>query len=613
MVGRPLDLTARPDRLIEGRLCPQVMLAGPPMVSARCRVLSCRWNFHVGAGGLAGTNSYRGWLGAAWWLFFAYKLWVASETRVVEAVGDARVSVRGRAVRLPYYLLGLVFAGLAVFVAVGWRDHGRTYDEFMQDDYGVRSLQWYLSWGKDRSFLDMQPELHMPQHGPAYETFVALVEHFTGETWTTRSIVNGIVGVLGVVFIALCGRELAGPWGAFTAAAGLALYPRYTGAMFTNSKDVPFTVVMVLTLWLVLRMMRRWENPARRFELLEYAGVGAGIAVAAAIRVNGLAWFGLLGLLAVFYWVRHWGELRTWVAARTQLATQFTAAMVIGSSCFLVLLLTWPYLDVHPGSGLLDSVKMMANYDWANTILFDGKQVQATALPWSYAPVWLLIGSPLPLVVLTLVAGVVGVWAFRRNVQLPAAYLMCAGYAVVPLGLIIFMQSTLYNGLRQFLYIVPGFILVASGLLIYVVRRLFGAGRRRLAAALVAVMVLGQVEAVVASVRIYPYEYAYFNPLVGGYAKAHHSFEGDYYGTCASEAARWLGQHYQQYYATNPTYQDEVLYNTLTQMEVPTMQTTGDGSAIYILSRDPQPGFHVIATVNVAGEPLCRVLLRDGY
>jgi len=532
---------------------------------------------------------------------------------VTQAAGEAAPTVRARAARLPHYLLGLVFAGLAVFVALGWRDHGRTYDEYMQDDYGVRSLQWYLSLGKNRSFLDMQPELHMPQHGPAYETFVALIQHFTGETWNTRSIVNGIVGVLGVAFIALCGKELAGPWGAFTAATGLALYPRYTGAMFTNSKDVPFTVAMILTLWLVLRMMRRWHDADRRFELLEYAAVGVSIGIAAAIRVNGLLWLGLLGLLAVFYWVRHWRELRTWTAIRTQLASQVTAALMIGSSCFLCLLLIWPYLDVHPATGLLDSVKMMANYDWPNTILFDGKQVLATALPWSYAPVWLLIGSPLPLVVLTLAAAVIGVWAFRRNVQISAAYLMCAGYAVVPLAMIIFMQSTLYNGLRQFLYIVPGFILVASGLLIYVVRRLLASGRRRLAGALVALAVLGQVEAVVASVQIYPYEYAYFNPLVGGYANASHSFEGDYYGTCGSEAARWLGHHYQEHYATNPTFQDEVLYNTLTQMEVPTMQPVGDGNAIYVLSRNPKEGYHVIATVIVAGEPLCRVLLRDGY
>ena len=149
---------------------------------------------------------------------------------------EKRGPVSQRITRLPYYLMGLLFAGLGVSVAHGYRDHGRTFDEFMQDDYGYRSLQWYLTLGQDRSFMEMPEQIHMPEHGPAYETFVAAIQHMTGEIWDTRSLVNGIVGLLGVVFIALCGRELAGPWGALTAATGLALYPRYTGAMFTTPR-----------------------------------------------------------------------------------------------------------------------------------------------------------------------------------------------------------------------------------------------------------------------------------------------------------------------------------------------------------------------------------------
>ena len=183
----------------------------------------------------------------------------------------------------------------------------------------------------------------------------------------------------------------------------------------------------------------------------------------------------------------------------------------------------------------------------------------------------------------------------------------------MPLGLIIFMQATLYNGLRQFLYIVPGFILVASGLLVTVVSRLHASGRRTLAGALVAVAVLGQAEAVIASAEIYPYEYAYFNPIVGGYASAHHKFEGDYYSTCATAAARWLGAHDQEYYASSPTFQDEVLWNSLTEPELPGFTSVGDGTAIYVLSREPKEGFQEIHAVTVAGEPLCRVLIRDGY
>jgi Dolichyl-phosphate-mannose-protein mannosyltransferase len=531
----------------------------------------------------------------------------------VADAGEARGPVSPRPTRLPYYLLGLLFAGLAVFVALGYRDHGRTFDEFMQDDYGYRSLQWYLTFGQDRSFMDMGEQIHMPEHGPVYETFVAAIQHLTGETWNTRSVVGGIVGVLGIALIALCGREVAGPWGAFTAATGLALYPRYTGAIFTNSKDVPFTVAMIATLWLVLRMMRRWDEHNRRFEIVDYALVGAAIGISAAIRVNGLVWLGLLGLLALFYWVRHHSALRTWSAIRAELATQFGAALVIVSSCYLFMTLSWPFLLVRPATGLRDSILMMAKYDWNNTVLFNGEQVLATQLPWSYAPVWLLIASPLPVVVLTLIAAGIGIWAFRRNVQIPATYLMCAAYAVIPLAMIIFMQATLYNGIRQYLYIVPGFILIASGLLVTTLRRLHTSGRRTLAGALVAVTVLGQAEAVVSSAEIYPYEYAYFNPLVGGYAEARHKYESDYWHSCATAAARWLNAHYREYYTTDPTFQDEVNWNTLTEPELPGFTAVGDGSAIYVLSEKPKEGFQEIHAVMVAGEPLCRVLIRDGY
>ena len=137
----------------------------------------------------------------------------------------------------------------------------------------------------------------------------------------------------------------------------------------------------------------------------------------AAIRVNGLAWLGLLGLLALFYWVRHGRGLRTWPAVRSQLAAQFGAALVIVSSCYLFMTLTWPYLVVHPTTGLLDAVKIMAKYDWANNILFNGEQVLATNLPWYYAPVWLIIGSPLPAVILSFAAAGIGIWAFRRTVR----------------------------------------------------------------------------------------------------------------------------------------------------------------------------------------------------
>ena len=80
------------------------------------------------------------------------------------------------------------------------------------------------------------------------------------------------------------------------AAFGLALYPRFLGAIFNNSKDMPLAVAMLVVLWLVLRLVNGW--PRRRSRLIYSALIGVAIGAAAAIRINALVWYGVLGLVA---------------------------------------------------------------------------------------------------------------------------------------------------------------------------------------------------------------------------------------------------------------------------------------------------------------------------
>lgn len=525
---------------------------------------------------------------------------------------------------LPLVLLGLLFVLMTIFTVTQYAVHGRSWDDWMQDDYGKRLLQFYLTLGEDRSFMEMAPQLYMPQHGAAYETIVALVQHFTGEQWHTRSVVGGITGLIGIAAIALAGREIAGPWGAFTAALGLALYPRYVGSMFNNSKDIPFTVAMIIALWLVLRLVRRWDQPNRRFEVLDGALVGAAIGFAAAIRVNALAWFAILALVIAAYWLRRRPTGGRQV--RMELTRQAGTLLVIGCTCYLVMSLTWPYLLVEPISGLFDSVKQMSAYQWNHEILYRGEMVYAPEAPWHYSLVWLIIGSPLPMVVLTIAAIGVILWriAVPRTLTQDATeptqpdrngqYLVLALYVIVPLSLLVALQPTLYNSLRQFLYVVPGFLLIATAVLLGAVRFAARSGRRPLrllAAGLVGLAVLGQAEAVVASAKIYPYEYAYFSPIVGGYAEARHGYESEYWGSCAHAGATWINDHYRDYPVAEPTFQDFVSWNPLVEQEMPGVKAVGDGNPVFAITEEPKDGYTVVHQVIVEGEMLCQVAVRN--
>ncbi|MDI1466033.1 glycosyltransferase family 39 protein [Catellatospora sp. KI3] len=516
-------------------------------------------------------------------------------------------------VRLPNALTGLLLLLMSWFVIAQGRFHGRTYDEYMQDDYGARVLKFYLSWGEDRSFLDFPDYIYMPQHGSGAEVIVAFFQHLTGEVWQTRTMVCGAMGVLGILVMWLAGREMAGPWGGFAAALGLALYPRYTGQMPNNSKDIPLAGAMLLVLWLVLRLMRRWSQPDRKHEVLELAAIGAAIGFAASIRVTSLLWFGLLGLLALGYWVRNWRRLRG-PALRAELSNQFSAAIVIAPTAYLVMSLLWPYLLTNPGDGLKASISSMSKYDWNHDIMFAGSWVRSTDLPWDFAPRWLIVGSPLPVVLLTLAAAVALVVALVRRQTLDGRLLLIGAYIVVPILMVIVAQATLYNGLRHFLFVVPGMLLLAATVLVRWVRQSFDSGRAVLAWALIGAAVLGQAEVVVSSARIYPYEYSYFSPLVGSYDRGHLNYENLYYGSCTRAAAVWMAENYQQYTdEANPTFRDENQWNTLAKADLPdNFVDIGDGQPLFrITSGEPGAGYREIHAEVLLGEKICRVSVLD--
>ena len=97
------------------------------------------------------------------------------------------------------------------------------------------------------------------------------------------------------------------------------------------------------------------------------------------------------------------------------------------------------------------------------------------------------------------------------------------------------MHPALYDGFRHILFLIPIFCLLLYFGFLGVLANLprFAS----VAMCVVAVLCLG--EAVVASARLHPYEYAYYNPLV----KPQGLFELDYWGTSFREVAEQLNDY----------------------------------------------------------------------
>ena len=188
-------------------------------------------------------------------------------------------------------------------------------------------------------------------------------------------------------------------------------------------------------------------------------------------------------------------------------------ALVAG---YVLLVLLYPNLFAHP-SRLVDAVLDSADYPWFETNLTAGIEM-GNPVPWTYLPLW--FGAQTPLVILGLaLVGLtaaawllVRVWRDRSSRSLLALAVGLGLVAVQALALplvAIVRHSLLYDASRQVLFVVPALAVAAAAGAWLVVRRL--GGRRVLTAGFWLVVGVGLVVPTVAHIRLFPYDYTYFN------------------------------------------------------------------------------------------------------
>lgn len=514
---------------------------------------------------------------------------------------------------LPLYLcLGLL---LLMLITVGTQitTYGLTTDQGMQSNYGQAVFVWYRTLGKDQSFLHFPAEAYEPEHGPLFVTLVATAQHLLHHRWKVEAALIALSGVLGIVALGLCGLELGGWWFALLAALSLWLYPRFFGAIFNNPKDIPFTAANTLILWSTLRLVRQWGQ--RRADLRNSLLFALFCAVAVSIRANAIIWYGTLGALFAGWWLLNWRNVRQECAVARTLKHQALVIGIIGGGSALGILVFWPYILLNPLPNFYHALHVIARYPWNGSVLFEGRMQLAVDLPRSYALVWLLIGSP-PALILCALLGLVWLcaWSLRKR-ALNSQMLAVTLALIVPLGMIVGLHSVLYNGLRQFLFLVPTLILLA----VYGFLSLFHWLHQRkqfvLASALILLLLGNTLWLVRDMAALHPYEYLYFSPLVGGVAGANGQYEMDYWNTCQKPASQWLGTHYQQFvvdHTDTPTIQARnIAFQYMTYLPAPFRAVTARPDFLIDIAPFTPPQsitqYQLIHTESVEGVPLCKV------
>lgn len=344
------------------------------------------------------------------------------------------------------------------------------------------------------------------------------------------------LSVVGIVAI------LAGIESAWLGALILALFPTFWGHSFFNPKDIPFAAMFTLGTFsgsLLLDKYFKSENQTIKLgfnSLTLYSclyGIIAGLITG--IRIGG---FFILFYFIFAHLVARW-NLKTILKTIGRFLPLYAIIILFWA---ITTYIVYPAAWRSPITWFIEAITLMSKYNiWDNTVLFDGQNIPGRSLPWYYLPRLFSLTTP----VLLQIAAIVGViWILTKMTKLTPTQRACAIITLMQAFLLptvaILRQSTLYDGIRHFLFVIPALAVIATTAIIWTYHKI---KQKSIKIFLTTLLILNFSIIVYDMISLHPYEYTYYNRAYGGLKAAHGQQETDYWGLSLKEGMEWLNQN----------------------------------------------------------------------
>ena len=423
----------------------------------------------------------------------------------------------------------LLIGGLLVLALSTLHDYAISNDEEVQHRYGEFIVAYYTSGFADRTLFHFG---NLYLYGGLFDVIAVLVGYVLPvDIYVIRHVLCVLIGIGGVAAAWATARMIGGPRAGMFATLALALCGPWYGAMFNHTKDIPFAAAMIGASYFLLRATRALPRP-RLSDLILF-----GLLMGAALGQRAM------GLLLPAY-----GLIAIALHAPRPFAPR-TAARFVGHSlvlfvpafalAYLVMIAAWPWAAISLFNPIR-AVFAFVHFKYPiKTLLFGDVYLMGQA-PRAYVPVYLAIKLPLVVLLGAMLAPLaMGILRFSdaagdRLRARETAFIAIT--AALPLILQVVWQGPAFTGMRHFVYLVPP-IAVLAGIGFDCALAWLAARRRAFAHAAVAVIGAWFLWTASVLVRLHPYEYLYFNEIVGGLAGAAQRYDTDYWVNVLHEAA----------------------------------------------------------------------------
>jgi hypothetical protein len=347
-------------------------------------------------------------------------------------------------------------------------------------------------------------------------------------------IVCALMGIGGVAAAAATARLIAGPRAGLIAAISLTSCGVWYGAMFNHTKDIPFAAAMTGATLFLIRIARLLPSP-RAGDIAAF-GLLAGAALGE--RVLGLLLVIYVGFTIVLYlpWQGD-GSTRLRFAVRS-----FVSMLPALTLAYIIMILAWPWsalAPLNPVRGLL----AFSEFNYSIRTLLAGQIYEMANVPRLYVPIYIAIRVPL-LMLFGAALTMTSAQLLRRgsSSQQHREITLVSLMVVVPLACQVAWHGPAFTGLRHFLFLIPA-LAVLAGIGLDKALALLNSRGRMAASGGLAIITACVLWDAVTLIRLHPYEYLFYNSLVGGLEGASRRYDLDYWFSSMPEALGQLEAH----------------------------------------------------------------------
>jgi len=427
----------------------------------------------------------------------------------------------------------IALAALVVVALWTFQDYAISNDEGVQHRYGELIVAYYKSGFTDKSLFKLD---NLYLYGGLFDLLALALSYVVPvDPYELRHLLCALIGVGGIAAAGATARLIASPRAAFFTIVTLALCGSWYGAMYNHTKGIPLAAFMTGAMYFLIRASRDLPTPRMR----DVIGFGVMAGAALGTKSLGLLLVGYLGFVILASTPRpvigHW-QMRARFAARS--ALWFMPALVIA---YAIMIAAWPWAALAPLNPIRGLISFSDFHYHIRTVLF-GQIYEMAEVPRYYVPAYIAIRLPLltlaailiALTVIALPAHVTGLLNTRRREMGIIAFT-----AIFPVLCQVTTQGPALDGCRHFLFVFPPLAILAGigfSASINALSRL----HRNLVIVWLAVLATCYTWTAGKLYQLHPYEYLYYNQLVGGLEGASRRFVTDYWVNIMPEAVEEL-------------------------------------------------------------------------